>query len=89
MPSPKSEAQKIDQLNRMMPAARDVQLGSLLNDLVYQINAVIADNVATRAKLVSLLAKLDADAGVSATDYGSTQTPAAATAVSVIDLSRR
>jgi hypothetical protein len=89
MPSPKTKAVKIDQINRMLPAARDAQLGAVIGDLVDQLNNVIADNVATRAKLATLLAKLDADAGVTDVNYASTQTPAAATATAVTDLALR
>lgn len=43
------------QLNRMNPTAFDAKLGDLLNDLITKHNA--------------LLAKLDADAGVTDTNY--------------------
>lgn len=47
-----------DELNRAMPAAKAAHLGACLYDLIKQHNA--------------LLAKLDADVGVSATDYAAT-----------------
>lgn len=47
-----------DKLNRCMPIADDVKLGDLLQELVDKHN--------------SMLAKLDADAGVTDTDYVST-----------------
>ncbi|TXH57665.1 MAG: hypothetical protein E6Q97_04120 [Desulfurellales bacterium] len=47
-----------DNLNRISPATRDVGLGTLLQELIDQHNA--------------LLAKLDADTGVTGTDYAST-----------------
>lgn len=47
-----------DELNRMNPAAAHVKLGDVLNDIITQHNA--------------LLVKLDADAGVSATDHAAT-----------------
>jgi hypothetical protein len=46
-----------DQLNRMNPAAADAKLGDVLNDLITKFNAV--------------LVKLDADAGVTDTNYSS------------------
>lgn len=47
-----------DELNRMNPAAGHAKLGDLLVDIITKHNA--------------LLAKLDADAGVSATDHVAT-----------------
>ncbi len=47
-----------DRLNRMNPSADDVQLGDLLQELITNQNAI--------------LAKLDADAGITDTDYAST-----------------
>ncbi len=43
------------QLNRMNPAAADAKLGDVLNDLITKFNAA--------------LAKLDADTGVTDTNY--------------------
>lgn len=48
----------IEQLNKMNPAARDAKLGSKLNELITNHNA--------------LCAKLDADAGVTDTNYAAT-----------------
>lgn len=45
-------------LNKSMPAAQRAKLGDVLNDLITKHNA--------------LLAKLDADTGVAATDYVAT-----------------
>lgn len=47
-----------DELNRCMPAAANAKLGDLLDEIAVKHNA--------------LLAKLDADAGVAATDHVST-----------------
>ena len=47
-----------DHLNRSMPAAHEAQLGTVIKDLITALNA--------------LLAKLDADVGVTGTDYAST-----------------
>lgn len=47
-----------DALNRAMPANARVQLGDVVDDLITQHNA--------------LLAKLDADVGVTGTDYAAT-----------------
>lgn len=46
-----------DELNRMAPAAAHAKLGDIVNDLIAKHNAVCA--------------KLDADAGVSGTNYAS------------------
>ena len=67
--STKSAAVKKDQLNRMAPAARDAQLGSVVEDLIAQINALRADLDALRTAYHAALAKLDADAGVTDTNY--------------------
>lgn len=42
------------------------------------LEAVRADNAELRTRLTSLLAKLDADAGVTDTNYAATLTPASA-----------
>ena len=49
-----------NELNRMSPAARDAKLGDCINDLITGFNL--------------LLAKMDADAGITDTDYASTLT---------------
>lgn len=48
-------------------------------DLIIQHNKLVDDLEALRAKFAATLAKLDADAGVTDTDYVSTQTVLAAT----------
>jgi hypothetical protein len=55
---PKSKTTLIDQLNRSSPIADDVKLGDLLNTMITNHNA--------------LCAKLDADAGVTDTNYAAT-----------------
>jgi hypothetical protein len=57
---------KQDILNRSMPAAFKVQLGSTLDEVITAYN-----DLATKHN--TLLAKLDADAGVTGTDYVATQ----------------
>ena len=52
---PKSKTTLINELNRSSPIADDVKLGDLLNTLIANHNA--------------LCAKLDADAGVTDTNY--------------------
>lgn len=47
-----------DELNRMAPAAAHAKLGDLVDEIITKHNA--------------LAAKLDADAGVTGTDYAST-----------------
>ena len=53
---------KADILNRSMPAAHKVMLGDLLNQIIAAYN-----DLATKHN--ALLAKLDADAGVTDTNY--------------------
>jgi hypothetical protein len=53
-----TRANVVDELNRSMPAAKKVSLGTMLKDLAEKHNA--------------LLAKLDADTGVASTDYAAT-----------------
>ncbi len=50
-----------------------------LDALNEQLNAAIADVTELRTQLIATLAKLDADAGVTDTDYESGLTPAAQT----------
>lgn len=58
MPSNNVAGTVQSQLNRMNPAAADAKLGDLLNEIITKQNA--------------LLAKLDADAGVTDTNYAAT-----------------
>lgn len=58
MPNPNLSMSVKEQLNRSSPAAADAQLGTTLTDVITSLNA--------------LLAKLDADAGVTDTNYSST-----------------
>lgn len=50
-----------------------------------QFNALVDDYDELRTQYVALLAKLDADAGVTDTDYASTLTPAAKTSGDLIE----
>lgn len=56
-----------DELNRCMPAADHAKLGNLLNDLITAVNA-------NTTAIKAVAAKLDADAGVTDTNYASTIT---------------
>ena len=58
-----------DELNRCMPAASHAQLGDVLNDLLTGYNDLAAKHNA-------LLAKLDADAGVTDTNYAALESAA-------------
>lgn len=89
MPSNKTAAVKKDQLNRMAPAARDAQLGAVIEDLIAQNNALRADVSALRAKYNAALAKLDLDNGVTDTNYAALHAAPALTSVAVADLSTR
>lgn len=53
--------------------------GSALRNLIIEHNKLVDDLETLRAKYAAALAKLDADAGVTDTDYVSTQTVLAAT----------
>lgn len=54
-----------DALNRCLPVAHRLGLGTLLKELIAQNNAL-------RASLAAVTAKLDADAGVTDTNYTAT-----------------
>ena len=54
-----------DKLNRCMPIAHDVMLGDLPQEVVTAYNDL-------KTKYNALLAKLDADAGVTDTNYAAT-----------------
>lgn len=58
MPSKNGTGNLRDELNRMNPAANHAMLGDLLNEIIAKHNA--------------LAAKLDADAGVTDTNFAST-----------------
>lgn len=60
-------------------ASLDIQTKQRLEDEYDKVNA---DLVELRAQFIALLAKLDADAGITDTDYESSLTPAAITFVS-------
>lgn len=62
------------QLNKTTPTAAKVKLGDVLADLISQVNIL---NAAVRA----ITTKLDADAGVTDTNYTATVAPAANTIV--------
>lgn len=76
----KQNTQHRRDLNRLGPAAHDADIGQVVLDL-------IASNNALRATVLALTAKLDADAGVTDTNYTTTAT---ATLVPVVaDLASR
>ena len=56
--------------------------------LVAQLNAIRADLVALRAKIITATAKLDADAGVTDTNYTALWTPAALTSAVITTLAQ-
>lgn len=57
------------------------------SQVVAQLNALVADDVAIRAKIITALAKLDGDAGVADTNYAALWTPPALTAAVITSLS--
>lgn len=75
-----------DQLNRCMPIAAAVQLGTLLTDLIAQHNAAVADLATVRTALNTAMTKLNADGGVTDTNYAAA---AALTATAVTDIDAR
>ena len=56
-----------------------------VRDLAIQFNKLVTDFTDLRTKYVALLGKLDADAGVTDTNYTALESPAAATATQVGD----
>jgi len=67
----KSNSQHRRDLSRLAPAARDADLGQVVLDLITTVNA-------QRTTILALTAKLDADAGVTDTNYTATATAALA-----------
>lgn len=68
-----------DQLNRASPAMADGKVGDVLAELITAVNAL-------QTKYNALLAKLDADAGVTDANYAATQ---AVSTTSLKDLENR
>ena len=66
-----------DELNRTTPAAAHAKLGDVVNDLIAAVNA-------NTAALKALSAKLDADAGVTDTNYTSTLTASLAAIATLV-----
>lgn len=55
------------------------------DNLRTQFNAAVADIAALRAAVVGITAQLDADAGVTDTDYAANNDPAAVTGLALTD----
>ena len=66
-----------NELNRLAPAAAHGGLGDILYDLITAVNA-------NTTALKGIAAKLDADAGVTDTNYASLQTNALATIATLV-----
>jgi hypothetical protein len=77
-----------DELNRSMPAAKHALLGDTLVDVITAHNALVDNFNTLVTQYTALLAKLDADAGVTDTDYGAT-VPGTASTATVADLGTR
>lgn len=77
------------QLNRDSPAALDARLGDVLAELITENNRLEAQVAALTTKFNAVLTKLDADAGVTDTNYSSLQAATAFTAVTTKDLESR
>lgn len=56
----------------------------LLKHIVNDISKLVADNIALRASIVALTAKLDLDAGVTDTNYAALINPVASTATAAL-----
>lgn len=69
------------------PAALTASAIVSASQLLAQLNALVADDVAIRTKIIAALVKLDADAGVTDTTYASLWTPPALTAAVITSLS--
>lgn len=67
-----------DLLNRLGPGAAEAGLGDILNDLVTAYNDL-------RAQYVALLTKLDADAGVTDTNYHTVAAPSVAAVTTLLN----
>lgn len=78
-----------DHLNKSMPIAAKAKLGDTIADLIAQVNAQGAALAALTTKYNAALAKLDADAGVTDTNYAATEGATAFTATTVVDLENR
>jgi hypothetical protein len=66
------------------PAALTAAAILTTSQIIAQLNAVRVDLIALRAKMITFVAKLDADAGVTDTNYAALWTPAALTATAAI-----
>lgn len=82
-----TELQK--QLNNLTPGAHHAKLGDVIVALITQVNAAIADQGNMRTAYAATLTKLDADAGVTDTNYHTVGAVAAATAATVGALGTR
>lgn len=86
---PKTDAQHAKDISRTAPALSQAQVGQVVLDLLATTNALVADLTALRTKYNAVLAKLDADGGVTATDFAATQAMAAPTAKTVPTFANR
>lgn len=57
------------ELNRILPTFAAMLFGNYMENLVTQLNAVRADNATLRTAVNTLATKLNADAGVTDTNY--------------------
>jgi allophanate hydrolase subunit 1 len=85
----KTNEQHVRDINRTAPAIRDAQLGQVVHDLIVGYTALLADFTALRTRYNAVLAKLDADGGVTDTNYAALQAAPAITATAVAPLSAR
>lgn len=75
-----------DQLNRAAPAFAAAKVGTTLKELIIGHNALRADTIALRTAFNTAMTKLNADAGVTDTNYAAV---GALTAVAVGNLGTR
>jgi hypothetical protein len=79
-PSPHTNKGKLDNAT---PGTKDVGLGQIIDDLITAHNLLVTALNAVRADHNTLIAKLNADAGVTDTNYA-VSTASAQTAVTVL-----
>ena len=78
-----------EKLNKLTPAAQKAGMGDVLAELITETNRLETQVAALTSKFNAVLAKLDADAGVTDTNYTSLQGASAFSAVTVKSLESR
>lgn len=76
-------------VNRSTPGMNRAKVGDVVADLIVAVNAQSVQLAAVTAKHNALLTKMDADAGITDTNYASTTNAPAFSSASVPDLESR